>query len=224
MSNAAQPGKRPGRQFRPALAHSHEVPPHVSPAERQHHEPRLHLRHGFVARVAIDLQDPRSLWAEMRLRHLVAAAGIEQIDHRVRAENDPQPPTMALFPVQKHENQPTGFVGLVEVALPIALSERLVDRLHHRLDPLQAIVDRACRQVQIVLFELPQQPFRGPIRRILVQQDMHPDRDAVVAFGNQLRRWRGRKRSSRGITIARRPIPSPPNPPTMRPHVDLQQL
>ena len=26
---------------------------------------------------------------------------------------------------------------------------------------------------------------------------MHPDRDAVVAFGNQLRRWRGRKPSSR---------------------------
>ena len=128
MSNAAQPGKRPGRQLRPTLAHSHEVPPHMGPAERQHDQPRLHLRHGFVAGVPIDFQHSRSLWAEMRLRHLVTAAGIEQIDHRVRAENDPQPPAIAFFPVQKHENQPTGFVGLMESALPIPLQQRLVNR------------------------------------------------------------------------------------------------
>ena len=47
----------------------------------------------------------------MRLRHLVTAAGIEQIDHRVGAENDPQPPTVAFFPVQNHENQPTAIPG-----------------------------------------------------------------------------------------------------------------
>ena len=115
IANATQPGKRPRRQLRPALAHSHEVPPHMRPAERQEDQPQLHLRHGFVGRVAIDFQCPRSIRAKMCFRHLVTPAGIEQIDHGVRAENDPQPPTVAFFPVQKHENPPTGFVGLMEL-------------------------------------------------------------------------------------------------------------
>ena len=65
---------------------------------------------------------------------------------------------------------------------------------------------------------------RPDATRHLALESSRSRADGAVAFGNQLRRWRGRKRSSRGITIARRPIPSPPNPPTMRPHVDLQQL
>jgi len=92
----------------------------------------------------------------MRFRHLVTPAAIEQIDHGVLAENHPQPPTVAFFPVQKHKNPPAGFVGLVEFTLPIPRAQRLVNRRQHRLDPLEPVVHRASRQIQIVLLELPQ--------------------------------------------------------------------
>ena len=64
----------------------------------------------------------------------------------------------------------------------------------------------------------------GPVRRILVQQDMGPNRGAIVAFGDQLRRWRGREGSSCGSAMASRPIASPPNPTAIGPHVDLQHV
>jgi hypothetical protein len=40
----------------------------------------------------------------------------------------------------------------------IPLQERLVDRMQHRLDPLEFLVHRACRQVQVVLLECLLQP------------------------------------------------------------------
>ena len=91
----------------------------------------------------------------MRFRHLVTPAAIEQIDHGVLTENDPQPPSVAFFPVQEHKNLPACFVGLMEIALPIP-AEGFMDGLQHRLNPLEPVVHRARRQVQIVLFELPQ--------------------------------------------------------------------
>src|ERR1039458_10136838 len=142
MPNTAQPGNRPRRQLRPAFTYSHEVPPYMRPTERQHDQPRLHQRHGFVARVPIDFQCPRSCRAKMCFRHLVPPAAIEQIDHGVLAENHPQPPTVAFFPVKKHENPPTGLVGLMEAALPIPFAEGIVDWRQHWLDPLEPVVYR----------------------------------------------------------------------------------
>jgi hypothetical protein len=113
---------------------------------------------------------------------------------------------------------------LMEAALGIPHAQGLINRCQHRLDPLQPVGDRTCRQVQIVLFELPQEPLRGPIRRILVQQDLYPNRNAVIALGDQFGGWWGRQRSPRGIAVAGRPIAMPSNLPPMGPHIDLQHF
>ena len=60
--------------------------------------------------------------------------------------------------------------------------------------------------------------------RELLQQQMHPERDAVTGLGDQSRRQRGHERSRHASTLARGTITTSANPSPIRPHLDLDDF
>ncbi len=136
----------------------------------------------------------------MTLGHVVTAAGIQSIDHRVCAEKGPEPPEMADFAFLFDEYQPPRLVGLVVGGLRVAFQQGLVDRLEQRRQALQAIGDRARRQVQVVVTPVRQQPRDRPMIGKLLQQNLAPHRLAQQSIGDEL----GRRRSREGALLAAR--------------------
>lgn len=65
LTNSQQPCQSPVFQFRIALADSHKVTPHVSPAEREQQLAQLDLPYRLVRTVAINDQYSRDGFAEV---------------------------------------------------------------------------------------------------------------------------------------------------------------
>ena len=116
-----QPLQGPRLELRPPLADSDEVAPHMGPAERQDDHPVLDPAHRLVGRIAIHHQHPARLGPIVVLGDRVTAAGIQQIDHRVRTQHDPQPPAVALLAFQGDEHRPPRLVALMQVPETISL-------------------------------------------------------------------------------------------------------
>ena len=152
----------------------------------QHHIPQLHLGHGFVGRVAVDHQHHAGVGREVALGHVVAAGRVEAEDHRVLAQEHPQPPAIAPLAVRDDEDHPAGLVGLGECERGVPLEQGVVERLKQRLEAFQAAGHRAGRHVQAEQLPLAQQPFGRPVAEELVQEDLHPDRHAQPSLGDQL--------------------------------------
>src|SRR5579862_8201516 len=74
----------------------------------------------------------------------------------------------------------------------------LVDRLEQRHQPLQAVGDRARRQVQSVQPPLGQQAVGRTVGGVLVQQHLHPNGDSQDAVGDQP----GRRRCHDPVGVA----------------------
>ena len=86
------------------------------------------LLHGFVTAVAIDHQYAASSSRKMFLWHIVAAAWVEHVDHRIVAREQPQPPLMTDFTSFFHENSPSRFVGVKESGPDVMPSKGFVNR------------------------------------------------------------------------------------------------
>ena len=127
-ANPPQPLQGPRLELRPPLADPDEVAPHVGPAERQDDHPVLDPAHRLVGRIAIDHQHAARLGPIVVLGDRVTATGIQQIDHRVRTQHDPQPPAVALLAFQDDEHRPPRLIALMQVPETIPLLDRLVDR------------------------------------------------------------------------------------------------
>ena len=195
----------------------------MGPAESQDDHPVLDPAHRLVGRIAVDHQHPARLGPKVVLGDRVTATGIQQIDHRVRTQHDPQPPAVSLLAFQDDEHRPPRLIGLMQVPLPIPLLERLVNRPQQDFQPLQAVGDGARCQVQTQQPPRGQQAFRGPIAEILVQEDLDPHRDAVSSFGDQLGRRRGGE-GDRAVAGAGPLVAPPPNHPAVGTHFDLDLL
>ena len=70
------------------------------------------------------------------------------------------------------------------------LDQVVVDRLEQGQEPLQAVGQRALRQVQAVRAQVRQQAVGRAVEQELVQQHGDPDRDAQDALGDHLGRRR----------------------------------
>ena len=135
---------------------------------------------------------------------------------------DPEIPPIADLPLEHDEDQPPRLVGVPQ-RLPLAvLHQRLVHRLEQRDQALQAVGDRAQRQVQAVRGPVGQEPIGRPVEQILVQEHGHPDRDPQDALGDQPGRRRGGDDAGMGGTRAGRPIAATADDPAMGPDIDLQ--
>ena len=97
----------------------------------------------------------------MALGDFVTAAGVEAKDHRVLAQEDPQPPPMPRLAFQVDEDHPAGLVGLGEGGSGVACQQSVVERLKQRFEAFQAAGHGARRQVQIQQPPLVKQPLRG---------------------------------------------------------------
>jgi hypothetical protein len=77
----------------------------------------------------------------------------------------------------------------------------IVERLEQGYEALQAIGQRAQRQIETVRAQVSQQSIGGAVTQILVQQHRDPDRHAQQALGNQP--WGRRGRYDAGHYAAR---------------------
>src|SRR5262249_2792024 len=114
------------------------------------------------------------------------------------AREHPQPPAMARFAHFFHEYRPPRLVRLMMPRRPVALPQGPVDRLQQRFQRLESAGDGSRRQFQT----MPAQLFDGPLDRSLsaelLQEQMHPQAEAIAALGNQLGRPRSRERPRAG--------------------------
>ena len=205
----------------PALADRDEIATDVRPAEDQHHVPQLHLGHGLVGRVAVDHQHHAGLGREVALGHVVAAGRVEAKDHRVLAQEDPEPPAISRLAVLGHEDHPAGLVGLGEGGRGVAQKQCVVERLKERFEAFQAAGHGARRHVQAEQPPLSQQPLRGPVTEELVEQDLHPHRHPQQPLGDQLGR-RGGGDGSRTVRAGACPlVTSPSDQPAIGSDLDL---
>ena len=142
----------------------------------------------------------------MFLRHIVAAAWVEHVDHRIVAREQPQPPLMADFTSLFHENSPSRFVGVKESGLDVMPSKGFVNRSQQRFDSLESIRDRAGGQSQSQESQLLNAALSWTLKLKLFDQQIHPDTGAITTFGDELRRhWRG-DRARRFDAVAGAPI------------------
>ena len=84
--------------------------------------------------------------------------------------------------------------------------QRFVDRFKQRQQALQAVGQRAQRQVQTVRLPVGQQPVGGPVEQILVQQQGDPDRHAQVALEEDARGRRGADEAGMHAAVTGRAI------------------
>ena len=103
----------------------------------------------------------------------------------------------------------------------VARQQRVVERLKQRFEAFQAAGHGARRHVQAEQPPLGEQPLRGPVAGELVEQDLHPHRDAQQSLGDQL----GRRRSGEGSRAVRAGacplITSPSDASAIRSDLDL---
>src|SRR5208337_4296007 len=157
----------------------------------------------------------------MALGDVVTAAGVEAKDHRVLAQEDPQPPPMAYLAFQVDEDHPVGLVGLGIDRLGVTCQQSLIHRLKQRFEAFQGTGHGASSQVQAQQPPLVKQPLRRAVAEELVDQDLHQHRRPQQSLGNQL----GRRRSgigSRTVFTGTSPlITSPSDPAPIHQEIDL---
>src|SRR6516162_6800222 len=157
----------------------------------------------------------------MVLGYLMAAAGVQAKGHRVRTQEDPEPPAIPRLAFLVDEDHPARLVSLGEGRLGVACQQSFVQPLKQRLKAFQTTGHRARRQVQAQQTPVVQQPLGG--RRIVKKknQDLHPHRDAQQSLGNELGGGRSGERSGTVGAGARAAVASSPDQASIRPHLDL---
>ena len=192
--------------------------------EDQDHVPQSHLGHRLVRRVAVDHQHHAGVGREVALGHFVAPGRIQAKDHRVRAQENPQPPAMPRLAFEVDEDHPAGLVRLGERRLSVACQQGVVSGLKQRFEAFQSAGHGPRRHVQTEQPPLGKQPLRGPVAGELVEQDLHPHGDAQQSLGDQLGGgWSGE--GSRTVRAGACPlVPSPPDAPTIRSDLDLDRF
>ena len=119
---------------------------------------------------------------------------------------------------------PAGLVSVPLLGCAAARDQRLPQRREQRRQTPQAVRDGALRQIQPMRMQIGQQPVRGSVQQILVDQHRHPYRDAQDALRNQPRhRWRCAQRRGRRALAAAAVAPALDHPPVGA-HLDLQLL
>ena len=119
---------------------------------------------------------------------------------------------------------PTGLVSVPVRGRATARDQRLPQRREQRRQTPQAVGDGALGKIQPMRAQIRQQPVRGPVQQILVDQHRHPYRDAQDALRDQpgRRRRRDQPRCRRALTTAA--IAPPLDHPPVGAHLDLQLL
>ena len=199
----------------PAFADFDEIAADMGPAEDQHHVAQLHLGHGFVRRVAVDHQHHAGVLPGNGPR-APRGCGWDR-GERPPCPRPRTPTATSDIPscLPGDEDHPASLVGLGEGGCGIAFEQRVIKRLKQRFEAFQATGHRARRQVQTQQPPLVQQPLGGPVAGELVDQDLHPHRDAQQSLGNQLG---GRGSGERSRTVragACPPVTSSPDQPAI---------
>ena len=171
----------------------------MRPAERQGHLAGFDLRHRLVGAVAIDVEDPRAIVAEVSFGNVVGTRRVEHEDHRFLGREHPQHPAKIGFVRLLDEDEPTRLVAMPVPGAAIVFDELVVERLEQRHQFLQTADDRAARQIQAVTAQFGEGAIQRYEERELAAQDLDPDGNAEVAFGNELvgRRRREQRRLTR---------------------------
>ena len=134
----------------------------MCPAKRQQDAAVLHLRQRLVRAVAIHVEDARGGGPQVFFRHIVGAARVEDEHHHGLGLKGPQIPAVATFVRQADEDQPACFIGMPMIHLATLGHQGFVERLQQRHQSLEAVGQRAGRQVQAMTGEVGEQPLRGP--------------------------------------------------------------
>ena len=192
--------------------------------EDQDHVPQSHLGHRLVRRVAVDHQHHAGVGREVALGHFVAPGRIQAKDHRVRAQENPQPPAMPRLAFEVDEDHPAGLVRLGERRLSVACQQGVVSGLKQRFEAFQSAGHGPRRHVQTEQPPLGKQPLRGPVAGELVEEDFDPDRHARRPLGDQLGRGRSGDGPRAARAVARPSITPSPDAATIGADVDLDLL
>ena len=94
---------------------------------------------------------------------------------------------MADFACNHLEDRPTGLVGVPQSLLATAFFQLVVDRLEERRQPFEAADDSSRRQVQAMTAQVVELFVGGSTVVVLVEQDLHPHRDAQRTVRQQAR-------------------------------------
>ena len=113
------------------------------------------------------------------------AARVEDEHHHGLGLKGPQVPAVAALVWQTDEDQPACFIGMPVIHLTTLGHQGFVERPEQRQQSLEAVGERAGRQVQTVTGQVGEQPLRGSAEGKLVQQYRDPDGHAPLTFGEE---------------------------------------
>ena len=160
----------------------------------------------------------------MLLRYPRRTARVQREYDHLGTPEHPQTPALAGILAARLEHLPAGLVSVPVRGRAAARDQRLPQRHEQRRQTPQTVGDGALGKIQPMRSQIRQQPVRGPVQQILVDQHRHPYRDAQDALRNQPRHSRRRaQRRGRHALAAAAVAPALDHPP-IGAHLDLQLL
>ena len=221
--DALHPTHRPALQLGPSLGQGEKVAAHVGPVKGQFQTLPLSGQL-LVYDVAVAQQDAGRILCEVRLRHRGRTAGGQGEQHRRRGSEHPKMPALTRLALHLHEHSPAGLVRLPTILAQLPAADSLPHRLQQREQLPESSRDRPRRQPQTLLRQLLQQSVTGTRIKVLVQDHLHPHRNAQLAACDQTG-WGGRRHEARQDPASTAGTVSPASDhPTPDPGLDLHHL
>lgn len=220
--NEALPGVGPFAPVRKPGPGFHEVSAGMGPAEAEN-DSRLDAGRGLVGRIAVNDQEALEI-LEVRLGNGGAPGGVEDEDDGIDRQKAPEPPSVALFPLDLLENLKSRLVRVGEGGRPGACEKRLVKGKVKTGDPDEGRVDRPRRQDEPRLLPERQDAAQRSMEGILSHKNFHENGNSQESLGNKRGRSRSRHDPRGAGTGAGLPVAFAMVEPTIGPHVDLDRL
>ena len=133
-------------------------------------------------------------------------------------------PALTRLALHLHEHSPAGLVRLPTILAQLPAADSLPHRLQQREQLPESSRDRPRRQPQTLVRQLLQQSVTGTRIKVLVQDHLHPHRNAQLAACDQTG-WGGRRHEARQDPASTAGTVSPASDhPTPDPGLDLHHL